>query len=435
MQVTGPRAKETKESWMSMNADMGDKVPRFVKGEYQINWISSLILILPPLAVIGAAIYGVPLETKTMIVFLIFFWINGLGITMGYHRLFAHRAYDANPVLTAVLGFMGCGAFQGSILWWGRNHRSHHRYIDTDKDPYNATRGFWYTHLGWMLMKQNYNVIGFADVSDLKANKIVMFQHKYYFHLAMLSGILLPTLICGLGWGDWLGGYFYAALLKMVVVHHSTFFINSLAHSPIFGNQNFSDEHSSHDSFIVSLLTFGEGYHNFHHEFAQDYRNGIKWYHWDPTKWVIRVCEIVGLASRLVRIPNDIISKNLFDLKHKKHLEAIEELTKKINQLDQKTDVTEHWDWQDIEALVSQGRKLIVIGQLVVDLERKIPTGSGYSHKSKDIDWYTAHPGGKQILNMFVGKDATNAFAGGVYKHSAAARNLLLSLRVAHLKH
>merc|ERR1711916_165631 len=119
----------------------------------------------------------------------------------------------------------------------------HHRYIDTDLDPYNAKRGFFFSHVGWMLMKQDYSNLGHVDVSDLNASKAVRAQHVHYLKIAMLSGIVLPTLICGLGWGDWLGGYFYAALAKMVFVHHTTFFINSLAHSPLFAaSQNFSDQ-------------------------------------------------------------------------------------------------------------------------------------------------------------------------------------------------
>jgi stearoyl-CoA desaturase (delta-9 desaturase) len=411
------------------------KPPTWSEGNYEINWLSTSIIGLPPLIVLGAILFGVELSFKTFIVFLIFYALNGFGITVGYHRMFAHRAFNGHWFLQSWMAFFGGGAFQGSVKWWGRNHRIHHRYIDTDMDPYNATRGFVYTHVGWMVMKQDYDILGNVDISDLNANKIVRFQHDYYLPVALASGIVLPTLICGLGWGDWLGGYFYAALLKMVFVHHSTFFINSLAHSNFFGaKQNYSDQHSSHDSVFCALLTLGEGYHNFHHEFAQDYRNGIKWYHWDPTKWIIRACEFVGLARGLVRTPNSVISRNVVSLQHKKAREAVSRTEAKLKALDSSVRIPNFYTWSEIESRVDRGEKLVVVGDYVLDLCKPMPTGPGYTHSSKDIFWYNSHPGGRKVLDMFVGKDATEAMSGGIYKHSEAAFNMLLHLRVANLR-
>jgi stearoyl-CoA desaturase (delta-9 desaturase) len=429
--------KVSKEMCEELGLALNEKAPRppptFWSGNYKINWVAFLVLFFPPIAALCAFLYGVPVQKWTMLTTLLFHAFNGMGITVGYHRLFAHRAFNANWFLQCCAAFAGSGAFQGSIKWWGRNHRIHHRYIDTDKDPYNATRGFVYTHLGWMLMKQDYGILGRVDITDFHYNKIVMTQHKYYFPIAIFSGVVLPTLICGLGWGDWLGGYFYAALFKIALVHHTTFFINSLAHTSLFGaTQNFSENHSSHDSWFCALLTFGEGYHNFHHEFAQDYRNGIKWYHYDPTKWAIRFCEILGLAKNLVRIPNDVIERNLSNLQHKKHVAAVEVLEKRLKQLE--VPVQDLWTWTDFEEAVSRGRKLTIVGDYVLDLQKTVPTGSGYTHKSKNLVWYDCHPGGRKILDMFVGKDATEAFSGGIYRHSQGAVNLLPHLRVASLK-
>merc|ERR1711916_355816 len=270
----------------------------------------------------------------------------------------------------------------------------HHRYIDTDLDPYNAKRGFFFSHVGWMLMKQDYSNLGHVDVSDLNASKAVRAQHVHYLKIAMLSGIVLPTLICGLGWGDWLGGYFYAALAKMVFVHHTTFFINSLAHSPLFAA-------------------------------SQDFRNGIKWYHWDPTKWLIRGFEIAGLARGLIRTPNSVVRKNIIALKHKQHQDAADQLRKKLESLETKVRAPTLYTWSDIERRVDNGEKLMVVGDYVIDLLKPVPTGSGYTHTTKDIFWYNAHPGGRKLLDMYVGKDATEAMSGGIYKHSQGAFNLL----------
>jgi stearoyl-CoA desaturase (Delta-9 desaturase) len=414
-----------------------DKLPRdpptFAPGKYTINYVACIVLLAPPIIVAAAFLYGVPLLWNTFIVAVVAYFWNGFGITVGYHRLFSHRAFTPNRYLGLVLSFAGAGAFQGSAKWWGRNHRIHHRYIDTDKDPYNAKRGFFYSHIGWMLMNQDYELLGRIDISDFHTNKDIMFQHQYYFPLALLSGVVIPTLVCGLLWGDWVGGYIYAALAKMVAVHHSTFCINSLAHTSFFGaKQNFSDHHTSHDSFWCALATMGEGYHNFHHEFANDYRNGIQWYHYDPSKWMIRLFEICGLAKNLVRTPNDVIARNSVNMKHKVHTRAIETLEKRQRALD--IAVEEVWTWEDIKERVAKGQKIMVIGDAVIDIMRVVPTGSGYTHPNKNIVWYNAHPGGRKLLDAYVGKDATVAFTGAVYKHHEGAINILPHLRVATIK-
>lgn len=410
------------------------RVPTFTNGNYEVNTVACLVLAMPVVGVLSALALGVPVQRNTVLVALFFYVFNGLvGITVGYHRLFSHRSYKGSVAWQWLCAFAGAGAFEGSAKWWGRNHRIHHRYVDTDKDPYNAQRGFWFSHCGWMIMKQDYDLLGKVDVSDYKYDSVIQTQHRHFFKIAMASGVILPTLICGLGWGDWLGGYFYAALAKIVFVHHCTFFINSLAHTSFFGaTQNYSDRHTSHDSVVCALATFGEGYHNYHHEFANDYRNGIRWYHFDPTKWTIRLASFLGLATDLVRIPNDVIETNFNKLLLKKSRAGIEKSTKRLEELD--IPCTQQWTWDEVQDRVTKGQKLVVINDEVIDLMRTIPTGAGYTHTSKDVMWYAAHPGGQRILDAFVGKDATKAFSGGVYTHSCGAENILPHLRVATLK-
>lgn len=418
-------------AWGGSSVEKAVELPSFKKGNYKINWIAVAVLLFPLLGSVGAFLAGVPVQWNTFLVGVFFVMFNGMvGITVGYHRLFSHRAFSASEPLQWLCAFAGAGAFEGSAKWWGRNHRIHHRYVDTDKDPYNAKRGFWFSHMGWMVMKQEYGLLGKVDVSDYKHHKVIQFQHKNFFAMAMLSGVILPTLICGLGWGDWIGGYCYAALFKIMFVHHGTFFINSLAHTPLFGAvQQYSDRHSSHDSVVCALVTFGEGYHNFHHEFAQDYRNGVRWYHYDPTKWFIRACSFLGLAWDLVRTPNDVIELNMNRLKQKLAEERIEAIEKKATRpIPQPV-----WKWSDVQAEVNKGRKLVVINNEVIDLARTVPTGSGYTHGNTNVNWYESHPGGQRILDAYIGKDATAAFTGDVYGHSCAAENYIPHLRVAKL--
>lgn len=142
-----------------------------------------------------------------------------ITLSTGYHRLWSHRSYNASRILQYLLIVMGASAVQGSVYWWARGHRSHHRYTDTPLDPYNAKRGFLYSHIGWMLIKPTVRP-GHADISDLQKNDIVQWQHRHYFALIAAVGYALPTVVAGLGWGDWWGGWFYAAMMRITLAHH-----------------------------------------------------------------------------------------------------------------------------------------------------------------------------------------------------------------------
>lgn len=203
------------------------------------------------------------------------FRFSAWTLSAGYHRLFAHRSYKATPSLAVGLMLAGTAAVEGSVRWWARDHRAHHKYVDTERDPYSAVKGFWYAHVGWMLVKQDADKIGRVSIKDLNEDPIIRFQHRYYLPLAAVMGVLVPTVVCGLLWGDWKGGYLIAGIARLVFVHHSTFFVNSLAH--FAGAADYSDAHTARNSWITALLTLGEGNHNFHHERPDDYRNGIKW--------------------------------------------------------------------------------------------------------------------------------------------------------------
>lgn len=228
-----------------------------------VNWPTAVFLFSTP--VIG--IYGLfttPLQFNTLILFLITYNLFGIGITMGYHRYFSHRSFDASYPVHVALMIIGTGAFQGSVLWWSRDHRAHHRYSDTEKDPYGVDKGFFWAHIGWLLMKQDESKIGKCVMKDLESDPLLVWQDKYYFPFSIFVGFVLPTLIAGLGWGDWKGGFLIASVLRVVLINQATFCINSVAH--YFGDQPFDDRRSARDSYLVSFLTFGEGYHNFHHE-------------------------------------------------------------------------------------------------------------------------------------------------------------------------
>lgn len=194
----------------------------------KLNYLHISILFGTPVL----ALYGILTTScywQTVVFSFLYYAFTGLGITAGYHRYWAHRAYDASLPVQIMLMLAGAGSVQGSIRWWCRDHRAHHRFTDTSKDPYNAKEGFFHSHLGWMLVKQDPKKIGRADIGDLNKDPIVRFQHKFYIPVALTMAFILPSIIAGYFWGDYRGGFFFAGILRLVFVHHSTFFVNSLA--------------------------------------------------------------------------------------------------------------------------------------------------------------------------------------------------------------
>ncbi|MFV8819930.1 acyl-CoA desaturase [Haliea sp. E17] len=251
-----------------------------------------------------------------------FLYLNGMSITGGYHRLWSHKAYEAHPVLKWFYALWGAGALQNSILIWSSDHRRHHRHVDdNDKDPYSAGRGLWFSHMGWMLRNYNSNDPDFRNARDLQDDPVVMFQHNHYVPLTVVMNIGLPLLL-GVFLGDIIGTLLLVGLLRLVVNHHFTFFINSLAH--FWGRRPYTEANSARDNDFLAFLTYGEGYHNFHHLFQRDYRNGIRWWQWDPTKWMINACSRIGLASDLQRVPNFRIQRAILDTQFSKARSQLE---------------------------------------------------------------------------------------------------------------
>jgi stearoyl-CoA desaturase (delta-9 desaturase) len=275
----------------------------------RVNWKTSIFLaVLNTLAVTAVPLYiwHYGLDWFLVALFLVFFILTGLSITLGYHRLFAHLSFKAKtPVKAATLLFGAC-AFENSVLDWCSDHRKHHKHVDHDDDPYDISKGFFWAHIGWLLFKLGPEM-PMDNVNDLKRDKFIMWQHHWCNTVAFVLGLGLPTLL-GFLWNGWvgaLGGFLIPGVLRVFAVQHCTFFINSVCHT--VGRRPYSSRCSARDSAIMALFTFGEGYHNYHHEFQHDYRNGVKKTNFDPTKWTIWSLEKVGLVSDLRRVPDEKI--------------------------------------------------------------------------------------------------------------------------------
>lgn len=415
-------------------------------------------LVLPGIALAAVYYYDISLQSKTFYLAAVNYNLSMLAITAGYHRYWTHRSYSIDPsynLLPTFFAFLGSTAGLESVKNYIAIHKLHHKYCDTNKDPHNYRKNFWWAHIGWRIVKQrriikllheesleNVSLQGkaasaegvesaesainvnqqqqqqqhFIDDPELLANhKYIDWQDSNNLILYLMLGLALPSLIAGYFWNDYLGGFVYAGIIRSFIVQQSIFSIHSLGHS--IGSQPFEDKKTVRDSFIVSLLTYGEGYNNFHHQFPNDYRGGYFYYRYDPTKWFLNLCfrfKYISGVKSLHRTNEEIIKRcavlhqqRLIDRHRAKLTWGVP-----INKLPLiKVD--------EFKKLVkTSNRALVIIKGVVHDV-------TPFVHN---------HPGGVALIKSSIGKDATTAFNGAVYAHSNAANNLLATMRIALIR-
>jgi len=330
----------------------------------QYNWLMVFFLtVIPVVGLLGTPAYiffnGIVWQEPFL---LIIGWVAaGMGITFGYHRLFAHRSFKAHPFVQIVAMLCGTGALQNTILKWCSDHRMHHNKLDTEEDPYSITKGFFHAHIGWIVDKKFREIQG---VHDLEKNPIVKFQYKYYWPLSITLAFILPLLI-GASFGRPLGGLLWGGFLRVTFVHHFTFFINSLCH--YIGKRPFEPESTARDSWWVAYLTFGEGFHNFHHKFQWDYRNGIRWYDFDPSKWTIKFLSYFGLTTSIRKVEEyQILNAKMQGLKESMKLsysqlpESVQKIyqTKAQEVLEKAMQIYESWQEMEKELRVLKAENI-----------------------------------------------------------------------------
>ncbi len=275
----------------------------------RVNWVTSSFLIgtlFLSLTAVPLYIWKFGLDWFQIALFFVMLAACGFSITLGYHRMFSHLAFQGHWSVKLFTLIFGAGAFENSALMWSCEHRIHHKHVDHDDDPYDISKGLFHAHVGWLMFKLR-PPLTYENVSDLKKDKLVMWQHEYVQWIGVFVAFILPAMI-GYAWDGWsaaLGAFLIAGVLRVVFLQHCTFCINSLCH--YIGKRPYSSRCSARDSWITAIFTFGEGYHNYHHEFQHDYRNGVKPWQFDPTKWIIWTLNFVGLAKNLRRVPSEKI--------------------------------------------------------------------------------------------------------------------------------
>jgi sn-1 stearoyl-lipid 9-desaturase len=230
-------------------------------------------------------------------VMLLLHWITGgLGITLGWHRMLTHRSFQAPKWLEYFLVFCGSLACEGGIIEWVGLHRNHHLHSDHEPDQHNSQKGFWWSHMGWML----FDVPAKSDVErltkDINNDPVYRFLDQYFLPFQILLGVALYFMG---GWPFVVWGIF----ARLVLVYHCTWFVNSATHQ--FGYRTYDSSDRSTNCWWVALLTYGEGWHNNHHAYPHSARHGMKWWEIDTTWMIIQVLMTLGLARKVRLVGTD----------------------------------------------------------------------------------------------------------------------------------
>ncbi|KAJ9593734.1 hypothetical protein L9F63_014707, partial [Diploptera punctata] len=282
--------------------------------KYHLVWRNIIVFIYVHLA----TLYGFYLlltrgNYKVVIFGLIYGFCGGLGITAGAHRLWAHRCYKAKWPLRLLLGIFQTIAFQNHIYEWSRDHRVHHKFSETDADPHNAKRGFFFSHIGWLLVRKHPDVRNkgrVVDMSDLDKDFVVVWQKRYYAVLMPLLTFILPTLLPIYLWGVEPWTAWYITMMRWIIIVNGTWCVNSVAH--LWGSKPYDKYINPTENLFVSTITAGEGFHNYHHTFPHDYKAGeLGNYGFNSTTAFIDLCAYMGWAYNLKTMPQDIVSRRI----------------------------------------------------------------------------------------------------------------------------
>jgi len=279
----------------------------------RVRAVMLVAVIAPFFGLIAAIIslWGWGFRWSDLTLLLIMYVLTVLGVTVGYHRLFTHRAFETKPVVQFVLAVLGSMAVQGPLLQWVALHRRHHQHSDDEEDPHSphhqgsgvwgVIRGVWHAHLGWMFAAKPPDLQRY--VKDLSQSRLLR-TASALFPLWVAIGLLIPAclgwLLTGTPSGAWTG-FIWGGLVRILFVHHVTWSVNSVCH--VWGRQPFESDDQSRNNLLFGIFGLGEGWHNTHHAFPTSARHGLRWWQVDVSYWVIRGLERVGLAWN-VKLPS-----------------------------------------------------------------------------------------------------------------------------------
>jgi len=275
----------------------------------RISQVVTLVaVIVPPIGIVSAMglLWGVAFHWVDLVLLVVTYVACAFGITVGFHRYFTHKSFEARTPVRVVLAILGCMTMQGPLTQWVTDHRKHHALSDKEGDPHSphaghgeglraSFRGFVHAHVGWMFSNLGMEQ-GREYGSDLYSDRLMRAIDRLYLVWVVLT-LGIPFAV-GYAVGGTLGagaeGLVWGGLIRIFLYQHATFAVNSICH--MFGRQDYRARDESRNNWIVAFLVFGEGWHNNHHAFPSSARHGLAWWQYDLSWWVIRGLEKLGLA-------------------------------------------------------------------------------------------------------------------------------------------
>jgi stearoyl-CoA desaturase (Delta-9 desaturase) len=279
-----------------------------------IGKLATLAAIILPLLGLAAAIilaWGWGVTWVDLGLLVGFYLLTAVGITVGFHRLFVHRSFETITPIKVALAALGSMAVQGSLFQWAARHRQHHQHSDTAHDPHSPhrygrgflrrLRGFWHAHVGWAFGPDPQGLARY--VRDLRRSWALRLSSAL-FPLWVVLGLVVPAALGGLLTGSWAGvltGFIWGGLVRLFLVHHVTWSVNSAGH--LWGTRPYRSDDHSRNNLVLGVLALGEGWHNTHHAFPSSARHGLRWWQVDVSYYLIRLLALTGLAWN-VKLPS-----------------------------------------------------------------------------------------------------------------------------------
>jgi len=303
MKRGGPEIEEERDSGLATDETDEErevKVEAELDYKMEIVWSNIVKFIILHLMALYSLTLLAEMSPYSWLWLVATYLFSGAGITAGAHRLWSHRTYKAKLPLRLFLLLGNSMAGENSVYTWCRDHRTHHKYSETEADPHNAKRGFLFSHIGWLCVRKHPRVISAGrniNLDDLASDKLVMFQHRHYLAFFLVFAFILPTIIPNILWGESLFTAYFISVLRYVSVLHATWLVNSAAH--MFGMKPYDVKIGPVENMAVSVLAMGEGFHNYHHTFPYDYSTSEWGPHLNITTAFIDFMAMIGQAYDL----------------------------------------------------------------------------------------------------------------------------------------